>query len=408
MKYRDLFKQTFDAVHASEDTVTEVMKMAKSNIPYKTNRSRSLYRTILIAAAMAALLVTAAFAANLLDVQTLLTGDKIIDPSGEEQYALSLSQPQAVSEELDPSIAGKVATGKDAWAEWSEWLESNRFVTDLDKKLEQLAPNGTASTFITETSPDMPGLAESEGALHDASALVLEKYGSGVTVAIFFDDKGEHLGDVAISAEEMELHIRQLDEHLQDPARLDDRYESYRVSTKEEADKLEEIAAKYGLALRGKSEAAWPDVTASSAYDDLTEIMLQAGCRGNIFTELPTLFDKIVWYDEGTFLISFDAIPPSGNTVMCKGYNAMYATLSSGNELQDTVADPESLTARSYTAADGTELTILENNREAYLYVYLEDSFFTEAIHVADNAPNLSREDINYIADFLSYSLIGG
>ena len=81
---------------------------------------------------------------------------------------------------------------------------------------------------------------------------------------------------------------------------------------------------------------------------------------------------------------------------------------SSGNELRDTVADPEGLTARSYTAADGTELTILENNRAAYLYVYLEDSFFTEAIHVADNAPNLSREDINYIADFLSYSLIGG
>lgn len=64
MTDRELFKQTFDAIHASKDTVTEVMKMAKSDNIYPiTRKKRHPVRTLALIAAAAALLVTGAFAA---------------------------------------------------------------------------------------------------------------------------------------------------------------------------------------------------------------------------------------------------------------------------------------------------------------------------------------------------------
>ena len=66
--------------------------------------------------------------------------------------------------------------------------------------------------------------------------------------------------------------------------------------------------------------------------------------------------------------------------------------------------DLSSFTERRHTAPDGTELTILSNGSDAYIYVYLEDSFF--AMHVYGEG-SLSEADVNFAADAINYSNIG-
>ena len=62
--------------------------------------------------------------------------------------------------------------------------------------------------------------------------------------------------------------------------------------------------------------------------------------------------------------------------------------------------------AQKYITADGTEVTILSNGESAYIYVYLDDSFFVEHIYGLE-ACEITDDDLNYIADYLKYSVIG-
>lgn len=66
MNERELFKETFSQLHASEDTLSEVMKMAKhENITYMNKaKRRHPARKLIAIAAVAVLLVTGAFAAG--------------------------------------------------------------------------------------------------------------------------------------------------------------------------------------------------------------------------------------------------------------------------------------------------------------------------------------------------------
>ena len=137
----------------------------------------------------------------------------------------------------------------------------------------------------------------------------------------------------------------------------------------------------------------------------LAEKTAEMGCAGNIFYETPVGFDKVYWFGEGTFCVSYYVdLPSSGERVTCYGYNSMYSTLSSGYEVVAPELNLDSFSEYSHTAPDGTELNILFNGRKAYIYVYLENSFF--AMHIRSEN-GMTEEDVNYIADTLNYSLIG-
>ena len=254
----------------------------------KARQGKRVYRTLLIAAIIASFMVTAAYAAGLLDFRALLM-DKTVEIDGQEFSRISLTQPQAVPEE--PETAGA-----------------------------------------------------QENALKDA-------------------------------------------------------------------DKLEEIAAKYGLKLRKGHQLLWSSETTGMSgagfitNQQLAEKTAEIGCAGNIFYETPVGFDKVYWYDEGTFCVSYYVdLPSSGERVTCYGYNSMYSTLSSGKEVINWERNLDAFTQRSHTAPDGTELSILSNGRDAYIYVYLENSFFAMHVHSEEG---VTEEDMNYIADTLKYSLIG-
>ena len=68
------------------------------------------------------------------------------------------------------------------------------------------------------------------------------------------------------------------------------------------------------------------------------------------------------------------------------------------------IQDPAKLQTRTHTAPDGTELTVLQGENEAFLYVYLNNSFFEE--HITCESP-LTDADVDYTADALVYSNIG-
>lgn len=188
---------------------------------------------------------------------------------------------------------------------------------------------------------------------------------------------------------------------------------NYNVSNEADLVKLEEIAAKYGMKLRGNQNAAFSsETTGKSGPQFFTNAELAAktaeiGCRENLFTETPVGFDKMYWFDEGTFCVSYYVnLPSSGKQVTCYGYNSRYATLSSGAEVYNWEVDTDGFESRQYATADGTEVTILSNGTSAYIYVYLNDSFFVEHIYGLEECA-ITDDDLNYIADYLKYSAIG-
>ena len=113
--------------------------LAQALAPVKSRKAqgkpgKKLYRTLLIAAVIASFMVTAAFAAGLLDFRALLLEDTL-EINGQEFSKISLTQPQAVPEETESAgtqenalkdtdeLEEKLAASKAAWAEWEEYMD---------------------------------------------------------------------------------------------------------------------------------------------------------------------------------------------------------------------------------------------------------------------------------------------
>lgn len=177
--------------------------------------------------------------------------------------------------------------------------------------------------------------------------------------------------------------------------------------------KLEEIAEKYGLRFLGDVSVAWSSdttgITGEGFYtnEELAEKTAEFAGSGNIFAETPVGFDKVYWFPEGNFGVSWYYALPGGEWITCYCYSSRYDVLTNGSEVGAADVDTASFTARSHTAPDGTELTILSNGREAYIYAWLENSFFAEHVNGEFSEVELTNETLNAIADMLIYSRIG-
>lgn len=355
----------------------------------KGGSGKRVYRTLLIAAIIASFMVTAAYAAGLLDFRALLLEDTL-EIDGQELSKISLTQPQAVPEETESAVtqenalkdadelAEKLAASEAAWAEWEDYRYNGVVLPE-------------AFSFVKEKS---------------CGLIVTENDDGSVTVEIIDNGESEFM---TVSAEEFEQFEAWGERQSGDT--YGDYDFNYHVHSQEDADKLEEIAAKYGLKLRKDHQLMWSSETTGMSGEQfltnqqLAEKTAEIGCAGNIFYDTPVGFDKVYWFDEGTFCVSYYVdLPSSGERVTCYGYNSMYSTLSSGKEVINWEEDIDSFAQRSHTTPDGTELTILSNGINAYIYVYLENSFF--AMHIRSEK-GITEEDVNYIADGLNYSLIG-
>ncbi len=332
--------------------------------------------TFALAAALILALGAMAYAADLFGLQALLiTNGSLSSPENVNGGRLSITQPQAVPEEMDSAIREKIDHSAKAWAEWKAWSEEN--------------------------APREP---ESCRAPENASGIIEEKNEDGTVTFIFLNGE-EELERRIISAEDYQLFKEYWDLRARGFSGYDFNYHIY---TKEMADKLEEIAARYGLKLRHKQEVMLQNFDEQTGFYSFEEITAKINeiCAGGkrFFRTEPTGYDKFYYFDEGTFAVSFfTGADQSYTGTSCYLYNSPYGTLSSGYEIFDVVKDISAFTVRSHTTPDGAELTVLQNGTEAFAYIYLDDSFVT--LHISQTA-GMGDAEIDAILDMVDFSTI--
>lgn len=126
-------------------------------------------------------------------------------------------------------------------------------------------------------------------------------------------------------------------------------------------------------------------------------------CRGDYFATPPVGFDKVYWLPDGDFCVSYYLdLQQEGyqNWTGCYAYCSSYEVFHDGWEVGTWLEDGVNTTVRSYTAADGTELTIIRAGKQAVIYTFLPDYFFTETVwstvELDDAALDIIAESINY------------
>lgn len=332
--------------------------------------------TFALAAALILALGAVAYAADLFGLKALLiTNGSLSSPENVNGVRLSITQPQAVPEEMGSAIREKIDHSAKAWAEWRAWCEEN--------------------------APREP---ESCRAPENASGIIEEKNEDGTVTFIFLNGE-EEIERRIISAEDYQLFKEYWDLRARGFSGYDFNYHIY---TKEMADKLEEIAARYGLKLRHKQEVMLQNFDEQTGFYSFEEITSKINeiCAGGkrFFRTEPTGYDKFYYFDEGSFAVSFfTGADQSYTGTSCYLYNSPYGTLSSGYEIFDVVEDISAFTVRSHRTPDGAELTVLQNGTEAFAYIYLDDSFVT--LHLSQ-AAGMGDAEIDAILDMMDFSTI--
>ena len=331
--------------------------------------------TFALAAALILALGAVAYAADLFGLKALLITNGSLSSPENVNGGRSITQPQAVPEGMDSAIREKIDHSAKAWAEWRAWCEEN--------------------------APREP---ESCRAPENASGIIEEKNENGTVTFIFLNGE-EEIERRIISAEDYQLFKEYWDLRARGFSGYDFNYHIY---TKEMADKLEEIAARYGLKLRHKQEVMLQNFDEQTGFYSFEEITSKINeiCAGgkSFFRTEPTGYDKFYYFDEGTFAVSFYTGEDQSYTgTSCYLYNSPYGTLSSGYEIFDVVKDISAFTVRSHTTPDGAELTVLQNGTEAFAYIYLEDSFVT--LHISQTA-GMGDAEIDAILDMVDFSTI--
>jgi len=364
----------------ADEYISEAAAFCPASIQESPERIVHMNKKRIITFALAAALILAlgavAYAADLFGLKALLiTNGSLLSAENANGGRLSITQPQAVPEEMDSAIREKIDNSSKAWAEWRAWCEEN--------------------------APREP---ESCRAPENASGIIEEKNEDGTVTFIFLNGEQE-IERRIISAEDYQLFKEYWDLRARGFSGYDFNYHIY---TKEMADKLEEIAARYGLKLRHKQEVMLQDFDEQTDFYSFEEITSKINeiCAGgkSFFRTEPTGYDKFYYFDEGTFAVSFYTGEDQSYTgTNCYLYNSPYGTLSSGYEIFDVVKDVNAFTVRSHTTPDGAELTVLQNGTEAFAYIYLENSFVT--LHVSQIG-GMSDAEIDAVLDMVDFSTI--
>jgi len=362
-------------------------------VPMMNYRKRTSRRfvSVLLAACLLLSLGAAAYATDFFGIKAMLIKDTGKRAVPEDFSAMvSITQPQEVPDEMDANIKEKIDNSAKAWAEWDTWSKAN----------------GPVDPEVFTAPEGFSGVAdyiENE----DGSYTIIYS-----TIEPVYDEQGKTSD---WKYEEVERRTASSDEYEQHMAFIEavslgfEGYDfNYKVYSQEMADKLEEIAASYGLNLRHESTVMYEnfgEFTQFNTFEEMIDRINQVCAGGDTFfrTE-PTGFDKFYYFDEGTFAVSFYTTDDKTNMgTSCYLYNSPYGTLSSGFEIVGWVKDIDAMSSYAHTSPDGTELTVLHNGADMYAYVYLENSFVTLTFHQTNG---LSTEEINSIIDMIDFSKI--
>lgn len=359
---------------------------------------RNTLRRVLMTAAIIALLAAlcaAAYAVDLLGLRALKLdpGDYPVydyeqQPDGtwiqsetDEAVTISLTQPQEIPEDLPENIKQAIRNTQQATEEWTEFIRGD------DSQFEFLRNQPEGYFRIADTDNGNGTYTIEYQRLTDGEWITIDT--RTASAADVNEWKNGFAGD----------------------------YEYYNVRNHIQAEKLEELAAKYDLNLRrdvhiiisGDTSRAFEEKRGleykPSEYDmtnrEIERMLAEEICGGEVFNVSPTGYDKVYYYNEGTSAVSFyfDGEDASDGSKSCYLYNSMYSSLS-WNELKDIVFDPDGYTVREYTAHDGTRITVMTNGNSVYAYAYLEKSFVTMHFWLEDGcteaAVDRALDMINY------------
>lgn len=391
---------------------------------------RSYKRVIALAAALAALLAlgAAAYATDFFGLRAMRveperatytpykieekpdgTREAVPNPDG---AVVSLTQPQDAPDDISPEVRERIENSRRAWDEWTAWRE------EQDPTVEHPA--------VYEPPKDAGGFREEENPDGTYTVIFMKSvpvYDESGTKILGFDDE-EVETRTATAAEHEQMY-----KYMEQQARMSiPGYDfNYHVKNETAAAKLEEIAAKYGLNLRHGQTLLFSEETRRAMDEklnlphqalneertnqELADIITEKFCTAPFFCTVPSGFDKLYYYDDGTFCVCFYAAPGDavGDKVSCYAYNSPYSTLSSGDEVSEEINDVSAVVTRTHTAPDGTELTVMRSGNnidKVFAYVYLEKSYFTVTVHPPRDGTELTDADVDAALDMINYSAI--
>mgnify|MGYP007101918720 CR=1 FL=1 len=361
---------------------------------------KKLIISLALAAALMLALGAVAYATDIFGLRALLIKKDTLAPTENTSGGyVSFTQPQDAPGELDAAIRQKIDNSTKAWAEWEAWRSQN----GIHCPESCLPPENCSSSEYME-NPDGTWTA----VFYDRYEPAVDEDGKAV-----FDENGQV---VIGEAHEIERRIITNEEYEQMLAYADavargfSGYDfNYHVYSQEMADKLESIAASYGLKLRHQRISMFQNHDDQQEYATREEITarinnIAAGGKSFFRTE-PTGYDKLYYFDEGTFAVSFFTTTDQSITgTSCYLYNSPYGTLSSGFEIFTEVDDVNAFSSRTHATPDGTDITVLQNEAEVFAYVYLDNSFVT--LHITQ-LKGLTDAEIDSIIDMIDFSVIG-
>ena len=428
---RDAYDKINVSSQAAEDIWLRAMERAQAAPQEKTpgpgrRRGKTFRRTLLIAAVIASLMTATAVAAEFYGIKTVTREDS------HQQLPMATTLPDgSVETTMTPvmELGGTrpydgpdwamdwVNTAQTAFAEWRAYKDERN--AERERVRAENTPNLVAfhekyadagyDYCVTNDNGDGTSTCIKGRLVEDPENPVPNIWGEMVPVV---KEVLDYDTATVISNEELDYE-RSYSEQMAKLGGYGGYHHIYAVWNAEEAARLEEVAAKYGLILRSGEATVFGGEGSDNA--GLNRQLSDAVGTGLIYREAP-VFDHYSTFASGSFQ-SMASIPLAdgrkASTYIC---STTYNEMVDGREVGGlTVREDVPMVTRSYTAADGTELVISQNDTQAILYAYLDSSYINITVTI-DNwvAPGvqetdfqLSEDTVNYVADFINYKNIG-
>lgn len=424
-------RDSYNKIALSRDTAEEIweraMESAKTLPQERKSRKgkgggKSLRRTLLIAAVIASLMTVTALASEFYGFGSLVREERE-QPMAREQPDGSLETTMVPVYDIGqtrpyegPDWAMEwVDKAQEAFSEWRSYKAEK-----LDAYYQEKLPNlKNIMTIMDNGGSDYDGMdVEDNGDgtytytlwryEEDPDDLVPDIFGNMVPD---YEEVLDPTTSVTVDQAEKDA----FDEEMMRMAKLGgygDYHYIYGVADAEEAEKLEALAAEYGLSLRSGQVTKY---AGDDSDKSLNRSLGQAVGSGDIYREVPE-FDHYSTFRSGSFQSAANIPLEDGRKLYTYLCSTAYGEMVDGWEVGGfTVREDEPMTTRSYTAADGTELTISQNGSQAIVYAYLDKSYITMTMEinsyrspgVQETDFSLDEETVNYAADFINYKNIG-
>lgn len=427
MQVRDSYNKIALSRDTAEDIWQRAMEQAKAQPSERGSRrnkggGKKLRRTLLIAAVIASFMTVTALASEFYGFKSLVREEReqlmaqeqpdgSLDSSTVTVYDIGQTRPYE-----GPDWAMEwVDKAQEAFSEWRSYKEEK-----LDAYYREKLPNLKDILTISDNGgPGYDGIdvADNGDGTYTFTLWRYEEDPDNLAPDIFGNmaPAYKEVLDPATSVTVDQAEKEAFDEEMLRMATLGgygDYHHIYGVADAEGAEKLEELAAEYGLSLRSGQVTKY---AGDDSDEGLNQSLGQAVGSGDIYREAPE-FDHYSTFQSGSFQSAANITLSDGRKLSTYLCSTAYGEMVDGWELGGfTVREDEPMSTRSYTAADGTELTISQNSSQAIVYAYLDKSYITMTMEInsyrSPGVPetnfSLDEAAVNYAADFINYKNIG-